>query len=191
MWIKQESSTFVCASNIFSNLLAQTELDFAKLTVTAQTAAKTGTSGYTIEFWVFANQYNSNGFNSGYDLKWEKQNRIKLYSSNTTFKAKCYPAWDTSISATANLNNEITITPNTKWEYIRCSTDITNKKYFFYSDDSTGKSPTDFTLATYPTIASTTTFSMSNNANNWGIIFFKQIHLWDCYDCIALNIYRL
>lgn len=77
------------------------------------------------------------------------------------------------------------------WVYIRCSVDIENKLYFHY--DQFLKTSEIFLNTTLKDIPETGTASLKfvNGNQNRGIIFFRLLRLFSCYDCQIPDIYRL
>lgn len=141
-----------------------------------------GTTEYSIDMWVYMNNYVSDQFNT-YEVRWDKQLSIKIsYSSG--FKSTCYPVYDSTNSPlTAQNTNQININP-TRWAYVRCGIDLTNSKYYHLSENG---SFTENTLIispiTPPTVSANTTLEFYHDSLNRGVLFFRQIRLWKCYKC--------
>lgn len=154
--------------------------DYSRSSPVNVSSVSTGSTEYTIDFWIYVNTYVAGTFGV-FDITWDKQLSISI-SYNSGYKSNCYPIYDSvnNNSAYNSLKNEIAIDP-TKWDYIRCSVDLTNKKYYHIVDNS-AISEITFT-ETAPTIPATTTLSFVDSVLNRGVVFFKQIRLWNCYDC--------
>ena len=152
----------------------------------------TKTQEYTIEFWLFIYPYNTRLINF-YELylEWNFHNRIRLYEENGALKVDCQPIWrsiDFSTSIYSDVRTSSFQFP--KWNYIRCGTDLKNRKYF-------SNSMVEYPLKTkradffdFDEIQKTTSsglkffkiYRSEDFKNNFGIVFIREIKLWQQYN---------
>lgn len=165
-------------------------VDFARLSPTTVSTASTSTTGYTMEFWVYINTYVAGTFN-GFDIQWDKQLWINL-SYNNGYISSCYPLYDSTNTQYELSNKEsINLTDPTKWVYIRCSVDTTNKLYFHFHETMVTSEKTLSGNAPTITAGQQTTLKFISNSTDRGVIFFRQFRLWNCYLCQQADTYKL
>lgn len=154
--------------------------DFARNSVNLSSGVGFGAAGFTMEFWVYINTYVSGEFKE-FNVKWTNHLDINISWSATKYISTCYPVYGVT---TAGDKDSLDINP-TKWTYIRCSAEVATKK-IIHQNDSVINKVTATTALTAPT--ATTSFKMGDlvaDSNlNKGVIFFSQIRLWKCYDCL-------
>ena len=150
------------------------------------------TKEYTIEFWLFVYSYNqvTMNFRNMY-IEWNFHNRIRLYNEQNSLKVNCQPIWRDYDFATTNY-------PDVKqgslkyyqWNYVRCGTDLKNKKYFLNSIteyDLKTKQEFFFDLKeedkTQPEEKKYfTIYRGSDFLVNFGYVFIREIKLWQQYN---------
>jgi hypothetical protein len=163
-------------------------VDFGQTVSTTITGIGVSSTEYTMEFWIFINNYKVGSFTSGFDLKWNKQMMIKLKYAATKYVSICYPLYDSADITKESANSSPVDISHRTWVYVRCSVSNTLKKYFHLRDV---QQVNPLTLnGTPPTVGNDTSFIFSNNSINMGLIFFKQFRLWNCYDCQATDTYK-
>ena len=173
-------------------------LDFSNINpYTYYNTPITKTQEYTIEFWLFIYPYNTRliNFKELY-LEWNFHNRIRLYEENGALKVDCQPIWR-SIDFSTTIYSDVR-TSSFKfptWNYIRCGTDLKNRKYF-------SNSIMEYTLKTkkadffnFDEIETSTSsdlkffkiYRSEDFKNNFGIVFIREIKLWQQYNLDYLD----
>jgi hypothetical protein len=164
-------------------------VDFGQIKTTTISGVGVSGTDYTIEFWLYINNYVTGSFTDGFEIKWNKQMMIKLKYENSKYVSICYPLYDSSDSSKENSNSDTMQISHRAWVYVRCSVSNTFKKYFHFKEDNV---VSELTLSgTAPTVGIDTTLVLSNNSINNGLIYFKQLRLWKCYRCQYPDTYKL
>jgi hypothetical protein len=177
-WLFQNTNNPICQELDY--------LDFARFATTSINV-KSSSVGYTLEFWYWIYNYIPNGVQS-YEVQWDKQARITIGVSGGNLKVTCYPVYD---SGTAYATNLSTNASNYTWQYVRCSTDRVAKAYKIVTDSNL--SGTTGTYATHPASVpnpTTLVFTDASAYDSWGVLYFRQIRLWTCYDCMMSSLYK-
>ena len=192
-WLRREGQPFdqTYCEHIY-------HLDFSNINdYTYYNAPVTKTKEYTIEFWVFVYSYNLNEpkFKEMY-IEWNFHNRIRLYDEEYGFKIDCQPIWRSFDFAMTTYSD---IKTNTlkyyNWEYVRCGTDLKNRKYFSQSAveyDLKAKKDTffDFDEIQKSTASNLKFFRISKCEDfyhNFGYVFIREIKLWQQYNIDYLD----
>ena len=106
----------------FSNIKPYTFID----------APISNTKEYTIEFWFFVYSYNlvTMNFKTMW-IEWNYHNRLKLYNEQNSLKVDCQPIWRSHDFYTTDYpDNKQSTLKYYQWNYVKCGTDLKNKKYF-------------------------------------------------------------
>ena len=155
------------------------------------------TKEYTIEFWLFVYSYNTETINfKTMWIEWNFHNRLKLYNEQNSLKVDCQPIWRSE-------DFQTTIYPDIKqgtlkyyqWNYVRCGTDLKNKKYFLNTIteyDLKAKEEYFFDLKQIASEASDDLkyFSIYRGNDffmNFGFVFIREIKLWQQYNLDYLD----
>lgn len=139
----------------------------------------TSGSSYTLDLWVSIQSYPGINFSS-MTLEWKNQIKIVLSFLNNRYYSTCYPSlYNLNYKSTLQIDQSI------GWIYIRCSVNLPTKKFVHL----TGL--TDVTELSLPDDVSSfstgNTLTITDSTINYGAIFFKQIRLWNCYDCFDFD----
>ena len=191
-WLRRNSGMQTYCEHIYY-------LDFSNIDpYTFYDAPLTKTQEYTIEFWVFIYSYNleTSNFKELY-LEWNYHNKITLFDENNSLKVNCQPIWRSHDFSTSIYSD---IRSNTlkyySWNYVRCGTDLKNRKYFSNTNieyDLKAKKDTFFdfdVLNSESTSSSLKYFKIyrsDNFLNNFGFVFLKEIKLWQQYNLDFLD----
>lgn len=154
------------------------------------TGVSTSTTAYTMEFWVYMNNYVPGQNTQGFSIAWDKQLLINMAYTSGSYFTFCYPIYDSTDNSKKNSNNfSFRISP-TSWSYIRCSVDLTAKTFFSFDESSVVSERVLFGTG-IASIPATTTLTFTENSLNRGVVFFRQFRLWNCYLCQNVNTYKL
>jgi hypothetical protein len=93
----------------------------------------------------------------------------------------------------------VNVNPGLKWTYIRCSVDLNSGIYFILkNNDSIPTTLPTFTPIPYyssttnsPEINYNSAMSISGTFLNKGVIFLRQLRLWECYNCLTANSWKM
>ena len=157
----------------------------------------TKTKEYTIEFWVYIYSYNQEEikFKEMY-LEWNYHNKITLFDENNSLKVNCQPIWRSFDFSTTTYSD---IRTNTlkyySWNYVRCGTDLRNKKYFSNSNVEYDLKAKKDTFFNFDEINSSTSsglkffkiYRAEDFYNNFGFVFLREIKLWQQYNLDYLD----
>ena len=157
----------------------------------------TKTQEYTIEFWVFVYSYTTKENFKELYLEWNYHNKITLFHEDNSLKVNCQPIWrshdfSTSIYSDVRTNSMSFRT----WEYVRCGTDLKNRKYFSNTNieyDLKAKKDTFFDFDTIDSESTPSTlkyfriYKSEDFLVNFGFIFIKEIKLWQQYNLDFLD----
>lgn len=147
-------------------------------------SSSTGSTGYTMDLWIYINPYVANQF-VDFNIKWNKQLWIKI-DYNSGIQTTCYPVYENGVTP----NNSYTFSINpTQWTYLRCSVDTTNNK-FYHINENMAISLNNLT-DTPATLSATDALELSHNSLNRAVIFIRQLRLWKCYDCQLGDLHSL
>ena len=178
-------------------------LDFSNINpYTFYNTPITKTQEYTIEFWVYVYSYNQEVINfKELYLEWNFHNKITLFVDNSNLKVNCQPIWRSNDFSTILYPDIKTDSLQDKaWRYVKCGTDLKNKKYFLNSiteyDLRTKKDYFfDFNEIDSPSTNSALKFFKIYRSedfyNNFGFVFLREIKLWQQYNLDYLDSQRL
>jgi hypothetical protein len=157
-----------------------------------------GVVRHTLEFWFFFNPYVGNTFNS-FSLSWSQHSSISI-SYNSGMVATCTPFLGYT-SYSSMVTNAIPLNPY-NWNHLRCSiivdtesisykfrsVNTNNPPQTFYENvddgDTDDSDEDDEEVESIPRVYTPTTTMVIQNSNvNLGVLFLRQIHLWNCTDC--------
>ena len=172
--------------------------DFGNINEYAYTnAPMSKTKEYTIEFWLFVYSYNlvTMNFKSMY-LEWNFHNRLRIYNEQNSLKVNCQPIWrDYDFVVTNYPDDKQSSLKYYQWNYVRCGTDLKNKKYFL-------NTITEYDLKTKPEfffdLKQENIDQPSNNKYfriyrssdflvNFGYVFIRELKLWQQYNLDFLD----
>lgn len=166
---------------------------FADYTFTEISAAFT-TKKYTFEVWVYSQTYVAGKFGS-YAFEWNKYLKIVLGQEGGKYTSTCYPLYSADDNTFENSNSEKINFDADKypWVYIRCSVDILAKKYFHYQEKSfTTEKTLNTALADVISAGATARqLKLVNGNKNRGVLYFRLLRLYECYDCQAIDQFRI
>ena len=133
----------------------------------------TGTKpSYTLQFWVFAYEYMPNQMNI-LEFHWEHHTYLQIHpnENGNGYLFTCYPFKKDeapSISISYNIN---------KWNFISCATNF-EEQLFFASTLETEKRHDVKDIIDIPDALTKLLFK-DYNEKEWGVLFFRQIRLWN------------
>ena len=173
-------------------------LDFSNINpYTYYNTPITKTQEYTIEFWLFIYPYNTKliNFKELY-IEWNFHNRIRLYEEIGALKVDCQPIWRSYDFTTTTYSDVRTSSfrfPN--WNYIRCGTDLKNRKYFSNSNIEYPLKTKKIDFFDFNEIEKSVSsdlkffkiYRSEDFYNNFGIIFIREIKLWQQYNLDYLD----
>ena len=177
-------------------------LDFSNINpYTFYKAPITKTQEYTIEFWLYVYSYREiSNFKELY-LEWNFHNKITLYIDNNSLKVDCQPIWRSYDFPTALYSDvKSDSLQHGAWAYVKCGTDLKNKKYFLNSiteyDLKTKKENFfNFNEIDSPETTSDKKFFKIYRSedfyNNFGFVFLREIKLWQQYNLDYLDSKRI
>ena len=148
------------------------------------------TKAYTFEVWIYSQTYVAGKFGT-YNFIWNRYLKVEIKGKNTSYASTCYPLWEAAYADKSVNKQEVEFTSDQlPWVYLRCSVNITTKKYFHFHEKS---SITEQTLTTSLTdvLTGAASLKFENNTKNKGILFFRLLRLYNCYDCQTADNYRI
>ena len=157
----------------------------------------TKTKEYTIEFWVFVYSYSAQENFKELYIEWNYHNRFTLFYEDRSLKVKCQPIWRSHDFSTLIYSDErVNTIQYHAWEYVRCGTDLKNRKYFSNTNIEYDLKAKKDTFFDFDTIDSDSTpsslkffkiYRSENFLNNFGFVFIKEIKLWQQYNIDYLD----
>ena len=155
---------------------------------------------YTIEFWLFVYSYNQENINfKSMYLEWNFHNRLRLYNEQNSLKVNCQPIW-------RDYNFESTNYPDVKqgslkyyqWNYVKCGTDLKNKKYFLntiieYDLKTKNEFLFDLVKEDLNQPSNKKYFKIYRSSDfllNFGFVFIKELKLWQQYNLDFIDFFR-
>ncbi len=149
-----------------------------------------GSNQYTLQFWVFAYNFNtlvSTNF-QGLTVIWNLHTKIDIVYASGAWKFNCYPIYDSSNIGTYTSFKQESFTINA-WNFVSCAANLNTNPYSYYAATNQLLSPTMQTLAsnTKPTLTATSLLSITDNTTyEWGVLFMRQLRLWNyCYNNVS------
>ena len=173
-------------------------LDFSNINnYTYYNTPITKTKEYTIEFWLYVYSYNQEEkkFKEMY-LEWNFHNKITLFDENNSLKVKCQPIWRSfDFSTTTYSDIRESTLKYYSWNYVRCGTDLRNKKYFSNSNVEYDLKAKKDTFFNFEEIDSTTNSALKffkiyrakDFYTNFGFVFIREIKMWQQYNLDYLD----
>ena len=150
------------------------------------------TKQYTFEIWIYSQTYVAGKFGT-YSFIWNKYLKIDINAQTSTsnYVSSCYPLWENSYTdRTVNKQDLDFTSDQLPWIYLRCSVNILTGKYFHYQENSF---IAEQTLTNPPTdvLSGTASFKFVNATKNRGVLFFRLLRLYNCYECNSVDTYRI
>lgn len=146
---------------------------------------------YTFEVWIYSQTYVPGKFGS-YSFVWNNYLKVKIRGNNNTYASTCYPLYEESYANRESNSFEVPFSSDSlPWVYLRCSVDIAARKFFHFQEKSF---TTEQDLNTDLTDVLTTgaaSLKFVNENSNRGILFFRLLRLYNCYDCQPVDNYRV
>jgi len=157
-------------------------------------SASITTKKYTFEVWVYSQTYIAGQFGT-YSFEWNPYLKITIGQENTKYTSTCYPLYSADDTQYQNSNSEKIYFDSNKlpWVYLRCSVDILNKKYFHIQEKSltTEKDLTTSLTDVITPGATARRLKFVNATKNRGLLYFRLMRLYKCYDCQAIDQFRI
>lgn len=148
---------------------------------------------YTFEVWIYSQTYVPGKFGT-YSFIWNKYLKVQLGEKAAGgYYSICYPIWKDDYTESDNNKSEITFESNKlPWVYLRCSVDIGNKRFFHFQEKSfTRELDINITTDLTNVLSGTSSLKFLNENKNRGILFFRLLRLYNCYDCQSVDDYRI
>ena len=155
------------------------------------------TKEYTIEFWFFVYSYNTETMNfKTIWIEWNFHNRLKLYNEQNSLKVDCQPIWRSyDFPNTDYPDNRQSTLKYYQWNYVKCGTDLKNKKYFLNTiTEYAIKAKEEFFFDLRDVELTATSelkyFSIYRSDDffeNFGYVFIRELKLWQQYNLDFLD----
>ena len=173
--------------------------DFSNLKpYTYTNAPLSKTKEYTIEFWFFVYSYNTVTMNfRTFWIEWNYHNRLKLYNEQNSLKVDCQPIWRShDFDIVSYPDNRQASLKYYQWNYVKCGTDLKNKKYFLNTITEYAlktKEEFFFDLKEIDETASEdlkyfSIYRGDDFLDNFGYIFIRELKLWQQYNLDFLDL---
>ena len=156
------------------------------------------TKEYTIEFWFFVYSYNTVVMNfKTLWIEWNYHNRLKLYNEQNSLKVDCQPIWRShDFDIITYPDNRQGSLKYYQWNYVKCGTDLKNKKYFLNTITEYALKAKEEYFFDLREIDSTATedlkyfsiFRSDDFLDNFGYIFIRELKLWQQYNLDFLDL---
>jgi len=148
------------------------------------------TKKYTFETWIYSQTYLSGQFGT-YSFIWNRYLKIVIAGKNSAYSSTCYPLYKEEDDYKDSNSNELTFESDAlPWVYLRCSVNIETKKYFHFKEKSFTSEQDLDTLLT-DILTGDAYLKFVNDSKNRGVLFFRLLRLWNCYDCQQVDSYRI
>lgn len=131
-----------------------------------------------------------------YSFIWNRYLKIKLSQNAGNYSSTCYPLWEINYSDKERVFSEVFFeSDKLPWVYLRCSVDIQNQKFFnihekSFTQEQNLNSPTIIDILS-GTPTPTASLKFVNESKNRGILFFRLLKLYSCYDCQSVDNYKI
>ncbi len=148
------------------------------------------TKKYTFEVWIYSQTYIAGKFGN-YSFTWNRYLKVDINSNTPNYVSSCYPLWESTYSSRTTNKQDINFTSDQlPWVYLRCSVNLLTGKYFHFQEKSF---ISEQTLTSPPTdiLSGTASLTFTNATKNRGVLFFRLLRLYDCYDCQTADNYRV
>ena len=173
-----------------------------KIRVKVRTAKET--KKFTLQFWIYFINYIDGNFEQA-TINWDKHTNITVFRDGNDYKARCEFYTVVNKEVESILSEELYINKE-KWNFISCSMNYAERLYYINTNNDIVASEAGTTTASTcdgtngPCLKSAlisnsdvpdfilnndyTYLEISDNTtlNDWGYLFYRQIHLWkDAY----------
>ena len=175
----------------FCRTLSFINFSKAKKIVISNLQTAKETKKFTLQFWIYFYNYDQNQNNHNFEgstFYWVGHNKIIVYRDNNSYKTKCITWYDDS-GVQELVSDTYDITP-TEWNFISCSISYPDAvMYLNINTDADGPDLKSKTInpsnpTPFLTSQTVTTMEITDDTalEEWGYLFYRQIHLWkDCY----------
>lgn len=148
------------------------------------------TPKYTFETWIYSQTYLPGQFGT-YSFIWNRYLKIVIEAQAPNYSSTCYPIHKEEDGHTDVNSNKLTFQSDAlPWVYLRCSVNIGTKKYFHFKEKSF-TSELELTTSLTDILAGNAYLKFVNASKNRGVLFFRLLRLWDCYDCQPVDTYKI
>ena len=154
---------------------------YQKGTVSNVTNPKIGSS-FSIDLWWYTQSYVPQNFNK-FTITWNYHNQISFYYTNPSFYAECWPMIDVNNPSITPTSQRLNMGNNDRrWRYFNCGVDTISYKYTISSTGVQGASVAFASPIIIPNGTTTLHFN-EESITNFGVVYFRQLRLWSCYQC--------
>ena len=133
---------------------------------------------------MFAYNFNTlvpNNF-GGLTVIWQNHSQIKIQYVGSAWNFLCYPIYDGTATYTTYSTTAFNINA---WNFVSCATNLNTNPYIYFASTDVFLNPAQQTLSSTnkPTLPATTSLTISDQTNyEWGVLFIRQLRLWNyCY----------
>ena len=190
MLIKDENGIIYCKTLKYINFSKAKDIK-----IKVKTAKET--KKFTLQFWMYFYNYEEGNF-KGATFNWNGHNKIIIYEDDKKYYTKCevYTIENKNLKSIEIEKYELNIN---KWNFISCSVNYQERFYYLNVNndkDLTIDNPLDgprllkdrFTTTEVPEFIQNNDYTYLQikddtiDKNEWGYLFYRQIHLWkDAY----------
>ena len=161
-------------------------INFAKAKDITINNIKTGkfTKKFTLQFWIYPIEYTKNSF-TGITFNWNGHLKIKVnqeFDSNINdnlYYFHCY-YYDQNLIETGEIKTTISIN---EWNFLSCAFDYIDKYFYLNTNEVLIQNQIPNTIILNDIIKENdyTTLTIKDNSNReeWGLLFYRQIRLWN------------
>ena len=190
MLIKKSNGVIYCKTLKYINFSKAKDIKIKVKTATE-------TKKFTLQFWIYFYNYKDGNF-QGATFNWHGHNKITVYKEGNKYYTKC-EVYTVENKIVVPKETHIFELNNTKWNFISCSVNYEERFYYINANsDFNVDSHNDLDGPRLKSKRFTTTeipeFILNNdytyleikdnttNLDDWGYLFYRQIHLWkDAY----------
>ena len=166
-----------------------------KISVKVKTAKET--KKFTLQFWMYFYSYVNGNF-EGITFNWKEHNKITVYKKDNKYYTKC-EIYTIDEKKVVSKYTEILQLNTDKWNFISCSVNYEERLYYINTNndidlkaednslDGTRLKPDRLVTSEVPPFIQNNDWtyleiSDDTSLDDWGYLFFRQIHLWkDAY----------
>ena len=159
-------------------------IDFSVLNDIAIKVPSSATYESTLEIWFYVYIYNTKVVNfKEIDIIWNMHNRITIYTSNNSVKARCYALWDIDNPIRYELEYiEISVTPYS-WNILRCGSEfISHKHSYFFNSIQNELLTTDLPINRKGEYSVLQIKNHELTPDSFGFVFLREMKLWQQYN---------
>lgn len=139
-------------------------------------------SSYSIDLWWYTQSYVIQNFKR-FTITWNYHNRIRFSFTNQNFIAECYPIVDINNPTLDTSSMTINEGPNDRtWRYFNCGVDTIDYNYTISNTGIKGPSQS-FSSSIIIPLGDTILHFKEESPTNFGVVYFRQLRLWSCYQC--------